>query len=77
MSRSQPCLGVFTDDPRKIVRRLPRPKTPFVPAPAQPIGDFYPPGSGLGGLSASYSPPSADDPGCDSPGSPALDGSFF
>jgi hypothetical protein len=33
-SRSVPYLGVFTDEPAKIVRRLGRPKTPFVPAPA-------------------------------------------
>jgi hypothetical protein len=31
-SRS-PFLGVFTDEPRKLARRLVRPKTPFVPAP--------------------------------------------
>jgi hypothetical protein len=34
-----PYLGVFTDDPFVIVRRLGRPKTPFVPAPSQPA-DF-------------------------------------
>jgi hypothetical protein len=32
-SRSSPCLGVFTDEPVNIARRLPRPPTPFVPAP--------------------------------------------
>jgi hypothetical protein len=32
-SRSSPCLGVFTDEPVNIARRLPRPRTPFVPAP--------------------------------------------
>jgi hypothetical protein len=32
-SRSVPFLGIFTDDPAMIARRLPRPKTPFVPAP--------------------------------------------
>jgi hypothetical protein len=39
LSRSAPCLGIFTEHPREIVRRLVRPKTPFVPAPLQPI-DF-------------------------------------
>jgi hypothetical protein len=33
LSRSSPCLGVFTDEPTNIARRLPRPRTPFVPAP--------------------------------------------
>lgn len=28
-----PVLGIFTDDPKSIARRLPRPLTPFVPAP--------------------------------------------
>jgi hypothetical protein len=37
LSRSQPCFEVFTDDPESIARRLPRPKTPFVPAPALPV----------------------------------------
>jgi hypothetical protein len=32
------CLGVFTDNPRDIAARLPRPKTPFVPAPDEEIG---------------------------------------
>jgi hypothetical protein len=32
-SRSSPCLGVFTDEPVNIARRLARPRTPFVPAP--------------------------------------------
>jgi hypothetical protein len=31
-------LGIFTDDPKSIARRLPRPLTPFVPAPeAEPV----------------------------------------
>jgi hypothetical protein len=38
-SRSSPCFGVFTDDPVNIARRLPRPITPFVPAPATAVGD--------------------------------------
>jgi hypothetical protein len=33
MSRSQPCLGIFTDHPENITKLLPRPKTPFVPPP--------------------------------------------
>jgi hypothetical protein len=34
-SRSGPSLymGIFTEDPAEIARRLPRPRTPFVPAP--------------------------------------------
>jgi hypothetical protein len=28
-----PILGIFTDTPMNIARRLPRPLTPFVPAP--------------------------------------------
>jgi hypothetical protein len=28
-----PVLGIFTDDPVEIARRLPRPLTPFVPSP--------------------------------------------
>jgi hypothetical protein len=34
-SRSGPSLylGIFTADPAEIARRLPRPRTPFVPAP--------------------------------------------
>jgi hypothetical protein len=40
-SRSSPCLGVFTDEPRKIARRLARPKTPFVPAPSQTLNDGF------------------------------------
>jgi hypothetical protein len=28
-----PVLGIFTDDPARIARTLPRPLTPFVPAP--------------------------------------------
>jgi hypothetical protein len=36
-SKSSPCFGVFTDHPANIIRRLGRPKTPFVPAPVDPI----------------------------------------
>jgi hypothetical protein len=32
-TRRTPVLGIFTDHPANIVRRLPRPLTPFVPAP--------------------------------------------
>jgi hypothetical protein len=37
-SRSSPCFGVFTDEPVNIARRLPRPVTPFVPAPETAVG---------------------------------------
>jgi hypothetical protein len=50
-SRSSPCLGVFTDEPVNIARRLPRPPTPFVPAPqgahfTKSVGSDDAPGGG-------------------------------
>jgi hypothetical protein len=37
-------MGVFTEDRAEIGRRLPRPRTPFVPAPAPPVA-FDPKGT--------------------------------
>jgi hypothetical protein len=39
ISQTAPVLGVFTDDPAIIARRMGRPRTPFVPSPP-PAVDF-------------------------------------
>jgi hypothetical protein len=51
-------LGVFTDDPANIGRWLPRPKTPFVPAPElSPLGKGATP-AGTDSTEMCDSPPS-------------------
>jgi hypothetical protein len=67
LSRSQPCIGIFKDEPENIVRGLPRPKTPFVPAP-QPAAD-----SGDEDYQAALWITEGSSPGADSVnGSPSL-----
>jgi hypothetical protein len=69
-SKSSPCLGIFTDHPVNIMRRIGRPKTPFVPAPLDPINiesGFYGDVGDCFDPSLSSSRNSFPDPGCPDP----------
>jgi hypothetical protein len=63
-----PVLGVFTEDPAVIARRLGRPKTPFVPAPSESVrlGEKWT-ASDDAAESICDSPPAAFGGGFDSP----------
>jgi hypothetical protein len=65
-SKSSPCLGIFTDHPANIRRRLGRPTTPFVPAPVNTINiepSFYSDVGDFSGCSLSSSGNSFPDSG--------------